>query len=188
MEFNKEKIERTIINDAVGSLVNDDEFRDKINAKLNSRIDAIFLEKADEQISNAVNDAIKNGFEREYCKVDSFGCKNGEPTTIRKELESHIGNYWNAKVDRNGKTAETGYMNDKITRAEWVMNKIVADDFNENMKQHVTNIGGRVKDNLRNSLHETVNELLSGVFKVNSIDDRELKRTGSACIDPKANN
>lgn len=88
-------------------------------------------------------------------------------------------------VDETGKVVTNGY-DKSVTRAEWVMSKIVADDFNSQMKQHVVNVAGGLKDNLRRSLHETVNELLSEVFKVKSLDDATLQRTGDACIQPKA--
>lgn len=56
------------------------------------------------------------------------------------------------------------------------MSKMVADDFNGHMKQHVVNVGGALKDQLRASLHGTVNELLSEVFRVNSQGDQAIKK------------
>ena len=185
MQINQERIEAAIVEEAVQHLVSEDEFANRIKRAVDARIDALFKEKADAQIEAAINDAIRNGFDREYCRVTSWGEKDGAPTTIRKELDKVIGDYWNAKVGNDGKTATNSY-GATITRAEWVMSKIVADDFNAQMRQHVVNIAGGLKDNLRRSLHETVNGLLSGVFKVKSVDDETLKRTGDACIQPPA--
>jgi hypothetical protein len=180
MQIDQGRIESAIVAEAVTHLVGEEEFLNRIRRAVDDRINKLFKAKADAQIDAAINDAIRNGFDREYCRVTAWGEKDGEPTTIRKELDKVIGNYWNVQVDSNGKSA-SGY-GAKMTRAEWIMSKIVADDFSGQMKQHVANIAGGLKDNLRRSLHETVNELLSDVFKVKSIDDGTLNRTGDACI------
>lgn len=185
MQINQERIEKAIVEEAVRNIVNEDEFANRVKRAVDSRIGAMFKEKADAQIEAAINDAIRNGFDREYCRVTSWGERDGAPTTIRKELDKVIGDYWNARVDSNGKPSTNSY-GTHITRAEWVMSKIAADDFNAQMKQHVVNIAGGLKDNLRRSLHETVNELLSGIFKVKSVDDATINRTGDACIQPPA--
>ncbi len=185
MQINQERIEKAIIEEAVNNILDEDKFAERISNAVSARINALFKDKADAQIDAAINDAIRNGFDREYCRVTSWGEKEGAPTTIRKELDKLVGDYWNAKVDKNGKVVTNGY-DKSVTRAEWVMSKIVADDFNSQMKQHVVNVAGGLKDNLRRSLHETVNELLSEVFKVKSLDDATLQRTGDACIQPKA--
>ena len=184
MQINQERIEKAIIEEAVNNILHEDKFAEMISNAVNTKINALFKDRADAQIGAAINDAIRSGFDREYCRVTSWGEKEGAPTTIRKELDKLIGDYWNARVDKNGK-AVTSY-GESITRAEWVMSKIVADDFNSQMKQHVVNVAGGLKDSLRRSLHETVNGLLSEVFKVNSQDDATLKRTGDACVQPKA--
>lgn len=185
MQINQERIEQAIVEQAVDNIVNEDGFIKRVQKAVDSRIDALFKERADVAINSAINDAIRNGFDREYCRVTAWGEKDGAPTTIRKQLEKVIGDYWNTRVDKNGKPTNNSY-DSCITRAEWVMSKIVADDFNEQMKQHVVNVAGGLKDNLRRSLHETINELLSGVFKVKSVDDATLKRTGDACIQTSA--
>lgn len=185
MQINQEKIEQAIVEQVVDNITNEDNFVHRVQKAVDTRINALFAERADAVINAAIDDAIRNGFDREYCRVTSWGEKDGAPTTIRKQLEKVIGDYWNTRVDKNGKPITNSY-DSSITRAEWIMSKIVADDFNSQMKQHVVNIAGGLKDNLRRSLHETVNELLSGVFRVKSVDDTTLQRTGTACIDPTA--
>ena len=134
------------------------------------RINAVFTECAEKQIADAVNAAIQAGFDHEYCRVNSFGQKSGQSTTIRKELEVLLSGYWNTKVDASGKPSDSSYGN-RMTRAEWTMTQLVASDFKGEMKHHVVNVAGGLKDGLRKTLHETVNELLSGVFHVRSTDD-----------------
>ena len=117
----------------------------------------------------------KAGFEREYQRVDSFGSPTGEKTTIRAELEKLISGYWNAKVDDQGKPSDAYYA--KATRAEWLMAKMCAADFQGEMKQHVVNLGAGLKDSLRNELRSTLDRLLGEVFHVRSATDQAEGRS-----------
>ena len=183
MEIDIKRIESEIIKQAVGSLVEDERVCDLVDQLVQARIDKIFSDSCNKKIEQAIDSAIKSGFEREYVKVTSFGTQSGAPTTLAKELESRVSNYWNEKVDAQGNSA-SGY-SAKMTRAEFLMGKIMAADFNEHIKQLVVNSCGTFKDAMRDSLYGSVNEALSGVFKVNSLGDRNKQRTGSACIDPQ---
>lgn len=172
MELDKTRIENAIIAEVASDFVNEESLSSKINKEVNNRIDALFKDKADAQIQAAIEDAIRNGFDREYCRISSWGERQGEPTTIRKELEKLISGYWNEKVDRNGKPS-TSYGCEN-TRAEWLMMQLVAEDFKDNMRQHVVNVTAGLKDGLRKELHKTVNQLLTGTFHVRSFDDQKL--------------
>lgn len=188
MELNIERIEQGVIEAAVEQLMESGIYRratDAAEAKVKERMDAIFTEQVQARIEEAVNQAITDGFNRTYVKVTGFGQPSGQPTTIAKELEALTSNYWEAKVDSQGRPAE-GY-SAKMTRAEYVMGKILVADFSDQIKQLVVNSAGQFKDALRVSLHGTVNEVLSSILRVNSLGDQQPQtpRTGSACIDPK---
>ena len=183
MELNQMRIEDAIVAEVADRMIGDDELRGRVKTAVNSRIDRLFSESADAQIRAAVETSIANGFEHEYCRVNSFGQREGQTTTIRAELEKLIAGYWNERVDRDGKPSSSSY-DAKITRAEWLMTKMVAADFHGEMKQHVVNIGGALKDKLRLELHRTVNDLLAGVFHVRSADDQAVNRRDSSIIEP----
>ena len=101
---------------------------------------------------------------------------------MRKELDRIISGYWNERVDSNGKPTESTYSS--TSRAEWTMLRLVAADFSGEMKQHIVNLGGSLKDSLRSTLHETVNSLLSEVFFVKSEGDQKLNNPGRSSISP----
>lgn len=184
MELNQARIEDAIVREVTDKIIGEDELYIRVNSAVEQRIDAHFKNSADAQIRLAIEAAIAHGFEHEYQKVNSFGQREGEPTTIRAELERMIGGYWNTRVNRNGEPA-TGYGAD-LTRAEWMMTQLVAADFKGNMKQHVVNLGGALKDKLRAELHETVNKLLTEVFHVNSEGDRDGgRRSGNIHPEPR---
>lgn len=183
MELNQSRIEDAIVRDVADKIMRDDEIYSRVKKAVDDRIDKHFKTVADAQIQAAIEAAITKGFEHEYCRIDAFGQRRDEPTTIRAELEKMIGGYWNAKVDKQGRPS-SGYGAD-ITRAEWMMAQLVAADFQGEMKQHVVNLGGALKDKLRAELHETVNKLLSEVLHVNSAGDQAMKRSDRSCIDPQ---
>jgi len=182
--FDQERIEAAIIADVANKLIGDDDLYGRVSRAVDARIDKLFRETAEPQIRSAIEMAISEGFERSYQKVDTFGQSNGKSTTIRAELERLIGGYWNARVDRQGKETDSSY--NTTTRAEWMMTQLVAADFQGEMKQHVINLGGSMKDKLRGELHETVNRLLTEVFHVRSADDQAAKRQDGSIIRPQA--
>lgn len=188
MELDIERIEQGVIDAAVEQIMENGIYHratEAAEAKVKERVDAIFTEQVQARIEAAVNEAITEGFNRTYVKVNGFGQQQGQETTIAKELERLTSNYWETKVDSQGRPAE-GY-NAKMTRAEYTMGKLLVADFNAQVQQLVVNSAGAFKDAMRVSLHGTVNEALSQVFRVNSIGDQQpgTPRTGPACIDPK---
>lgn len=129
-----------------------------------------FAEQAEKQIQAVIAQAIKDGFDREYQKVDSFGVPVGAKTSIRKSLETLVSGYWAAKVDpRTGKPCD--HYN-AVTRAEYTMTQICAADFGETMRQHAINVTGHLKDGLRNKLAVHMDQMLNDLFRVKSLQDQ----------------
>lgn len=184
MQIDQEKIEKAIIADAVHGFTTDDDLYDRIKKGIDARIDKLFADRVEKHIGEAVEACVKSGFEREYQKADSFGRATGPTTSIAKELETLVQNYWTERVDRNGKKTDSSYSS--TSRAEWMMVQICADDFSKEMKQHVVNVAAALKDNFRAVLNQHVAVLLSDVFKVQSQGDRDLNKPGASCIHPPA--
>jgi len=182
MELNQTRIEDAIVREVSDKIVGDEDLYGRVQRAVDDRINRLFKEVANDKIKSAIELAITQGFEHEYHKVDSFGQREGKPTTIRAELERMISGYWNEMVDKQGKPS-SGYGANN-TRAEWLMTQLVAADFKGEMHQHVVNLGGALKDKLRAELHVTVNRLLSEVIHVNSADDQAADRRGPNTIHP----
>lgn len=185
MQIDQAKIEQAIIDQAVASFVDNDKLYTRIRDGINARIDKVFADKVNIVVTETIERITSEGFERTYRKTDGFGRSVGEPTSISKELETLVSNYWTARVDRNGKPTESSYSS--MSRAEWMMAQICADDFSKEMKQHVVNVAGSLKDHFRGVLHEHIGTMLSDVFKVQTAGDKALKNGGgSAIIHPPA--
>jgi hypothetical protein len=185
MQIDQNKIEQSIVEQAVHQFITDEELYTRVRDGINARIDKAFADKVNLVITEAIERITNEGFERTYRKTDGFGRPVGEPTSISKELEALVSSYWTARVDRSGKPTDSSYSS--MSRAEWMMAQICADDFSKEMKQHVVNVAGALKDHFRGVLHEHIGSMLSDVFRVNTAGDKALKNNGgSAIIHPPA--
>lgn len=183
MELNQEKIEALIVTEAAERIISDDTIYDRVKRDIDARVNNLFASRVEAQITATIDDAIRSGFDRPYQKHDGFGKPVGEPTTLGQQLEKRIDSYWNARVDSQGKPTDSTYSTTS-TRAEWVMAKICAEDFQKEMKQHAINATGQLKDGLRRELQETVNRMLAELFHVRSADDQGKERRDSSIIHP----
>lgn len=184
MEIDREKIEAAIVRQAADQIIGDDAIYERVKRDIDARTDKLFATTAREKIAAVIDEVITAGFDRPFQKSDAFGGAKGEPTTIRAELESIVGGYWNARVDSQGKPSDSSYST--TTRAEWLMTKICADDFQKEVKQYAVSVTGALKDGFRLQLHETVNRLLADLFHVRSLDDQGKGRRDSSTIHPPA--
>lgn len=184
MEIDREKIEAAIVQQAVDQIISDDDLYERVKRDIDARTDKLFATRAAEKINATIDDVITAGFDRPFQKRDAFGGAKGEETTIRAELERIVGGYWNTKVDGQGKPTDSSY--NTVTRAEWLMTKICAEDFQKEVKGYAVSVTGALKDGFRRELSETINRLLSELFHVRSLDDQGKGRNDQSIIHPKA--
>jgi len=171
LNINEEDLKSAIVEKAVDEILrHDDDLSGLIAREVKSRLDKIFAERAMAQVEKAIDETVHNCFEREYQRVTSWGQPEGEPTTIRKELERTVNGYWSAKVDPRTGKADGGYSS--VTRAEYLMTKICAEDFSKQMEASAVNITGHLKDGLRNQMGKVMDEILAKLFHVKSLQDQ----------------
>ncbi len=172
LNINEEDLKTAIVEKAADEILSrDDYLSDMIAKEIKTRIDVIFKDRAEAQIAAAIDDAVKNSFEREYRKVTSWGEPDGPPTTIRAQLEKTVNGYWNAKVNpKSGSPSDSSY--NAVTRAEYLMTQVCAADFTEAMKSSVQSVTGALKDGLRVQLARQMDAMLDGLFHIKSLQDQ----------------
>jgi len=180
MDLNIERIEQAIVEQALDRLFEEGNVLSVLHKRLEERVNTLWSTHGEAQIMATIDQAVKAGFEHEYTKVSSFGRPQGEPTTLAKELERQVETYWQTKVDNNGQPS-TGY-GAKLTRAEWVMARMVSDSYAQQIQSMVSSCAGMFKDQLRKSLFASTNDMLSHMFKVQTPTDQAI----SATRDPEA--
>lgn len=185
MELDREKIEAAIVREAASKIISDDDLYERVKRDVNARVENLFASRVEAQITSVIDDVVRGGLDRAYQRHDGFGRPIGEPTSIAKEIEKRVDGYWHRRVDSAGKPTDSTH-NSTGTRAEWLMAKMCADDFQKEMKQHAVNATGALKDGLRRELHGLVNRLLAELFYVRSADDQAVNRQDGSIISPAA--
>ncbi len=171
MNFDAEEMKILIVERVAENFTSDDTLWGMVKKRLDEKVERLFAERASAAITAAVDTAINEGFEREYCPVDAFGRKTGVPTTIGKEMANLIGGYWATRVDAAGKERVDAY--NTTTRAEYVMAQMVAKDFTEQMRQASISATAAMKDGFRAQLAKQVDGILDELFRVKSLQDQE---------------
>lgn len=171
LNISEDDLKKAIVEKAANDLLNhDDDLSSMVSKEVSRRIQKIFVERVDAQIAAAVDEAVQNGFDTEYQRVNNWGQPEGEKTTIRAQLDKMIGGYWTTKVDMKSGKPSDGYST--TTRAEYLMTKICAENFSEEMKKHATNIAGHLKDGLRSQMAGVMDGILDQLFRVKSLQDQ----------------
>jgi hypothetical protein len=172
LNINEDDLKAAIVAKATDELLQqDDDLSAMVAKEVRSRLDKIFVARAEAQIQAAIDAAVSNAFEREYRRVTTFGETDGPTTTIRAELEKTVGAYWSAKVDpRTGKPSDSSYS--AVTRAEYLMTQVCAEDFTSGLKASVLNVTGALKDGLRNQLAKQMDQMLNDLFRIKSLQDQ----------------
>lgn len=176
LNLDTQKLEAAIISEAADQVLNADDGQafsrllDGVRDNVDARIAKIFADRADAVIQEAIDKAIREGFEKEYNRVDIWGKREGPPTTIAKELERIVSNYWSEKVDKSGLPANSSY--GSMTRAQYIMIQVCGDDFSRQMKETAVTVTGALKDGLRQQMGAHMDSLLDSLFKVRSLQDQ----------------
>lgn len=172
LSINEEDLKSAIVAKAADEILrHDDDLSEMVRREVKARVDKIFADRAAQQIQEEIDAAVANSFEKEYRRVTAFGEPEGQPTTIRKELEKTVSLYWSAKVDpRTGKTATSDY--NSVTRAEYLMTQVCAEDFTAGLKSSVLTVTGALKDGLRNQLARHMDGMLDELFRIKSLQDQ----------------
>lgn len=143
--------------------------REMVRTAVDQRVNKIFAETAEKEITKRVQAAVSDALHREYFAVDNFGQKTGS-TTIAKRLDVIVGAYWSDCVDRNGNKTDSSY--NSTTRAEYIMAQVCAKDFSEQMKQAAVSVTAALKDGFRVQMAGHVDKLLDELFRVKSLQDQ----------------
>ena len=171
LNINEEDLKAAIVEKAADELLHrDSDLQSLVAKEVKSRLDKIFAERAMAQVERAIDETVHNCFERHYQKVTDWGQPEGEPTSIRKELERTVSGYWSSKVDPRTGKADGAY--NSVTRAEYLMTQICAEDFSKQMRESALNITGHLKDGLRNQMGKVMDEILGDLFRVKSLQDQ----------------
>lgn len=172
LNINEEDLKAAIVERAADEILKqDDDLTAMISKEVKSRLDKIFIDRAEAQIKAAIDQAVQTAFDREYQRVTSWGEADGPKTSIRAQIDKVINGYWSEQVNAKTGKPNDGY-GDKVTRAEYLVTQMCARDFSEQMRQDALNITGALKDGLRNQMAAVLDKTLNDLFHVKSLQDQ----------------
>jgi len=146
----------------------DDQLYEEVERRIGKKIDALFLQKVEPRIQKELDKALTDCFHREYQKRTAWGEPDGEKTTISKELERLMSNYWSETVDDKGKVSAYSEM----TRAEYTMAKVTGEDFKDQMHRYLVQGAAALKDGLRAQMRSQIDTMLANLFHVQTAQDK----------------
>lgn len=170
--LDEDKLHEAIIERAAEQIVCDmSGARDMVREAVNRRVNKIFAETAEAEIQARIKASFEDALHREYFRTDSFGQRQGEGTTLAKQLDRMVTGYWSERVDGNGKPTTDSY-GKNMSRAEYLMAQVCAKDFSDQMKQAAISVTAALKDGFRAQMAGHVDKLLDELFRVKSLQDQ----------------
>jgi len=145
-----------------------DDLAASVSAKIEDRIKQLFAETITVRIETFLHAEMERLISMEIRPVDIWGKPTGAPTTIRAQLAARAKEFWDTKVDTDGRPSTYS----KTPRHEQLLRKIVGDEFREAMRQNVVNIAAQFKDAVRDDLKAKVDGYLNEFFRVKSRGDK----------------
>jgi len=172
LELNQSEIKEAIVNKAVDEVLGGSgELRDLILREARERIDAEISKRLNTAVEQTLNTILEQSLDSEIHPVNTWGEREGEPTTIRASLHDRAKSFWSEKVDKAGK--KSSYHG--VPRYEHVLSVITAQEFDLAVKQNIVNIAGAIKDAVRQDFYSAVDVKLNEFFKVTSAADQKRK-------------
>lgn len=145
----------------------DEDLYAEVEKRIGKKIDALFIASVEPRIKQEIDKALVDVFHREYQKRTVWGEREGEKTTISKELERLMSGFWAETVNKDGKPDQYS----KLTRAEFTMAKVLGEDFTKQTERYLIQSAAWLKDGVRDHLRGEVDKMLANLFHVKSAQD-----------------
>lgn len=143
------------------------EIFESANRLIRERVDAAMKETINRKIDAILNGALDEMMSQVISPVNVWGEKTGEPTTIRDTLNAKAKEFWATLVDSNGAAVKPdSWSRNGKPRAEWLIGKVLQDEFMSLVKNNTAEILVAMKEKLRADALASVNRHLDELIKV----------------------
>ena len=174
MKIDQARIEQAIIDRAVDEILGGDgQLDSSIYREVQKRVNEALSKTLNAKVERALDTAMTAALDDEVKPVNIWGESVGTPTTLRAALHERAKNFWNEKVDKEGK--QTSSYGGK-PRWEHIISIMTVKEFENAIKQDIVNIAAAIKDSMRSSFYAEVDAKLNEFFKVRSAEDQKRKK------------
>lgn len=154
----------TLLADKVFSALHGEEgeLLDKVSSIVNKRLS--------DNIGNILDVCVRQKIDAEMEKVLSgmitpvnvWGEQTGEPISLRAAMHEAARDYWNVKVNKDGKPEHWN----SVPRYQWVMNNIAKDAFNTALKDNINLMVASLKQAIAKDIHKACDEHLDKLIPI----------------------
>lgn len=168
LQIDQARIEEVIVERAVKEILGDSTMLDsRIYNEVERLVNDAVSKTINDRVEAALSSAMSAALDDEIQPLTLWGESAGQPTTLRAALHARAKDFWNEKVDKEGKQSTYGGK----PRWEHVVSVMTAREFDNAIKQNIVNIAGAIKDAVRATFYEQVDKKLDEFFKIRSLDD-----------------
>lgn len=161
----KEEIIELAAQKLADQMADPESLSDSVDSKINERVQKLFETLINTKVDAFLSEQMSAIISKEICPVDIFGEKTGEPTTIKAVLAKRAREFWDIKVNEEGKPGD--YYSNK-PRHQWMFEKIVKEQFAEAVKQNITNLVGEFKNAISDSAVKITKEHIDKLIQLRS--------------------
>lgn len=120
----------------VDEIIGNHDIPDRVDQMLLDRIEAATSKGLAERIEATLSAEMEKILRETITPVDIWGERTGEPTTIRDALAKRSREFWDLKVDKDGKPSTYGGR----PRHEHLMSRLLNEEFTAAIKENATAI------------------------------------------------
>jgi hypothetical protein len=123
----------------------DGEMADKAARMIRDRIEELFKAGLKDRVNEFLDTEMKKLVGMEIVPVNVWGEREGQPTTIRAELAKRARDFWNVRVEKDGRESHYG----GTERSKVLMGEILKDEFAKAVKENADVIVSEFKAALK---------------------------------------
>lgn len=164
LKFNEEQLINIAAEKICDQFCETERVSERVSQIISQRMNEIFGEKLKTKIDEFLTEEMTKIVQTEIAPVNLWGEKVGEPTTIKNALAERARDFWNQKVNNEGKATSDNYYSKP--RHEYLFGKIVNEEFAKAVSQDTVNIVGALKIALKDNMTKTLDDKLNELIKV----------------------
>lgn len=164
IKFNEEQLLNLAVVKICDQYIESDELSKRVESLIQKRLNEVFSERLLSKVDSFISEEMTKLLAKEVAPVNLWGEQVGKPTTIRDALAERAREFWNQKVNADGKATTNDYYSKP--RHEYLFGKIISDEFAKAVSQDTINIIGALKTALKDNMSQTLNNKLDELIKV----------------------
>ena len=163
LNITKEDVIELAARKLADAYADNEEIGTRVNQRIEQRIKEYFENSVKAQIDAFLSSEMERLLNQTINPVDIWGEQTGKPTTIRAQLAERAKEFWEVKVDREGRPSIYG----GEPRHTQLMKNIAKEEFDKAIKANAETIIGAFKAVLKADATKLVAEHIDKLIRVN---------------------